>query len=73
MSYKLLGYPDPTYYMRDPFTGEWALVSEVVLKLFGLHAGGLTAEEFDTTELTCDEFDALDITTFYFDFYGLPA
>lgn len=73
MSYKLLGYPDPTYYMRDPFTGEWALVSEVVLKLFGLHAGGLSAEEFDATELTCDEFDALDITTFYFDFYGLPA
>lgn len=71
--YKLLGYPDPTYYMRDPFTGEWALVSDVVMKLFALHAGTITAEEFDTLELTCDEFDAKETTAFNFDFFGISA
>lgn len=73
MGYKLLGYPDPTYYMIDPFTGELALVKDVVMKLFGLHAGGLTAEEFDALELTCDEFDAKETTAFNFDFYGISA
>lgn len=71
--YKLLGYPDPTYYMRDPFTGEWALVSNVVMKLFALHAGTMTAEAFDALELTCDGFDALEITAFNFDFFGISA
>lgn len=73
MGYKLLGYPDPTYYMRDPFTGEFALVSDVVMKLFALHAGTITADEFDAKELTCTEFDALELTAFNFDFFGIPA
>lgn len=73
MGYKLLGYPDPTYYMIDPFTGTKALVKDVVMKLFGLHAGGLTAEEFDALELTCEEFDAKETTAFDFDFYGISA
>lgn len=73
MGYKLLGYPDPTYYMIDPFTGTKALVKDVVMKLFGLHTGGLTAEEFDALELTCEEFDAKETTAFDFDFYGISA
>lgn len=73
MSYKLLGYPDPTYYMIDPFTGTKALVKDVVMKLYGLHAGGLTAAEFDALELTCEEFDAKETTAFDFDFYGISA
>lgn len=73
MGYKLLGYPDPTYYMIDPFTGTKALVKDVVMKLYGLHAGGLTAEEFDALELTCEEFDAKETTAFNFDFYGISA
>ena len=73
MGYKLLGYPDPTYYMIDPFTGTKALVKDVVMKLYGLHAGGLTAEEFDALELTCEEFDAKETTAFDFDFYGISA
>lgn len=71
--YKLLGYPDPTYYMRDPFTGEWALISDVVMKLFALHAGTMTAEQFEALDLTCNEFDALEITAFNFDFFGISA
>lgn len=73
MGYKLLGYPDPTYYMIDPFTGTKALVKDVVMKLYGLHAGGLTATEFDALELTCEEFDAKETTAFDFDFYGISA
>lgn len=71
--YKLLGYPDPTYYMRDPFTGEWAVVSDVVMKLFALHAGTMTVEEFEALDLTCDEFDAKETTAFNFDFFGISA
>ena len=73
MGYKLLGYPDPTYYMRDPFTGEFALVSDVVMKLFALHAGTMTVNDFEALDLTCTEFDAKDITAFNFDFFGIPA
>lgn len=73
MGYKLLGYPDPTYYMIDPFTGMKALVKDVVMKLYGLHAGGLTANEFDALELTCEEFDAKETTAFDFDFYGISV
>lgn len=73
MGYKLLGYPDPTYYMRDPFTGEFALISEVVMKLFALHAGTMTVNDFEALDLTCDEFDAKEITAFNFDFFGIPA
>ena len=73
LGYRLLNYPDPYYYMRDPFTGLMALVSDVVMKLYGLHAGGLTATEFDALELTAEEFDALETTAFTFDFYGISA
>lgn len=73
MGYKLLGYPDPTYYMLDPFTGEITLVKDVVMKLFGLHAATVTAAFFDALELTCDEFDAKELTAFEFDFNGISA
>lgn len=73
MGYKLLGYPDPTYYMRDPFTGEIALISEVVMKLFALHAGTMTVNEFEALDLTCAEFDAKETTAFNFDFFGISA
>ena len=73
LGYKLLHYPDPTYYMRDPFTGEWALVSDVVMKLFALHAGTLTCDEFEALDLTCEEFDAKETTAFNFDFFGVAA
>lgn len=73
LGYKLLNYPDPTYYMIDPFTGRWALVSEVVMKLFNLHAQTQTAAYFDALELTCTEFDELELTAFDYDFYGIPA
>lgn len=73
LGYKLLNYPDPTYYMRDPFTGEMALVSTVVMELFNLHAETMTAAEFDALELTCEDFDAYEISAFDFDFFGIPA
>lgn len=73
MGYKLLGYPDPTYYMLDPFTGELTLVKDVVMKLFALHAATVTAAFFDALELTCDEFDTKELTAFEFDFNGISA
>lgn len=73
LGYKLLNYPDPTYYMIDPFTGQWALVSEVVMELFNLHAQTMTAEDFDALNLTAEEFDAYEISAFDFDFFGIPA
>lgn len=73
LGYKLLNYPDPTYWMIDPFTGEWSLVSDVVMKLFALHALTVTAAFFDALELTCEEFDAKELTAFEFDFNGISA
>ena len=70
--YFLLGYPDPRYYMYDPFSGEMNLVKNVVTKLAGLHTGedSLSANEFDVLDLTAEEFDDSDITAFNFDWYG---
>ena len=73
MGYKLLNYPDPTYYMRDPFTGEIVLISEVVMKLFALHAGTMTVNDFEALDLTCTEFDAKETSAFNFDFFGISA
>lgn len=73
LGYKLLGYPDPNYYMLDPFSGQMIPVKDVVMKLYGLHSGGLTAEEFDALDLTAEGFDIKDTTAFVFDFYGISA
>ena len=72
-SYKLLGYPDPATHMRDPFTGQINLISNVVMELYGLHAQGLTASAFDALDLTASEFDAKEVTAFEFDFFGSEA
>lgn len=70
--YNLLEYPDPRYYMYDPFTGEKALVKTVVQKLAALHtdAESLSAEEFEDLDLTALDFDATDITAFDFDWFS---
>ncbi len=73
LGYKLLNYPDPNYYMLDPFSGEVIPVKDVVMKLYGLHAGGVTAEYFDALDLTAEEFDNKETTAFVFDFYGISA
>ena len=73
MGYKKLHYPDPDYYMRDPFTGLFAPIKDVVMELYRLHAGTMTANEFEALDLTCDEFDALEITAFNYDFFGISA
>lgn len=72
-SYFLLGYPDPRYYMYDPFTGELTQVKTVVQKLAALHTDeeSIDCEEFDITlDMTAEEFDATDITAFNFDWYS---
>lgn len=70
--YNLLGYPDPRYYMFDPFTGEKNLVKNVVQKLAALHtdADSVNVSEFEALDLTAQEFDATDITAFNFDWYS---
>lgn len=73
LGYKLLNYPDPNYYMLDPFSGEVIPVKDVVMKLYGLHAGGVTAGYFDALELTAEEFDNKETTAFVFDYYGISA
>lgn len=73
LGYKLLKYPDPDTHMRDPFTGLIAPIKDVVMELYGLHAGGLTAAEFDALDLTAGEFDAKEVTAFEFDFFGREA
>ena len=72
-SYYLLGYPDPRYYMYDPFTGELTLVKTVVQKLAALHTDeeSVDCETFDTSlDMTAEDFDATDITAFNFDWYS---
>lgn len=73
LGYKLLGYPDPDTHMIDPFSGELNLIKNVVMELYGLHMGGLTAAEFDALDLTAEEFDAKEVTAFEFDFFGREA
>ena len=73
LGYKLLGYPDPDTHMRDPFTGLIAPIKDVVMELYGLHMGALTAGEFDALDLTAEEFDAKEVTAFEFDFFGSEA
>lgn len=73
LAYRLLNYPDPNYYMLDPFSGEVIPVKDVVMKLYGLHAGGVTAGYFDALELTAQGFDDKETTAFVFDFYGISA
>lgn len=73
LGYKLLNYPDPNYYMLDPFSGEMIPVKDVVMKLYGLHEGGVTAGYFDALELTAQGFDDKETTAFVFDFFGISA
>ena len=70
--YNLLGYPDPRYYMYDPFTGEINLVKNVVYKLAALHTDqdSVNVSEFEALDLTAEEFDAKDLTAFNFDWYS---
>ena len=73
LGYKLLNYPDPNTHMLDPFDGTIKPIKEVVMELYGLHMGGLTAAEFDALDLTAEEFDAKEVTAFEFDFFGREA
>lgn len=70
--YNLMHYPDPRYYMFDPFTGEINLVKNVVQKLAALHtdAESVNVTEFEALDLTAEEFDATEITAFNFDWYS---
>lgn len=70
-AYKLLGYPDPNHYMRDPFTGHFEENKVVIWKLADLHRLALTASEYDALEMPAETFDGLQLTAYYFDWYGL--
>ena len=73
LGYKLLNYPDPDTHMRDPFTGEINLIKNVVMELYGLHSGALTAAEFDALDLTAEEYDNKGVTACECDFFGIEA
>lgn len=70
-AYKLLDYPDPEYFMRDPFTGRIVRNKEVIWKLADLHRLALTAAEYDALEIPAESFDGLQLTAYYFDWYGI--
>lgn len=69
LGYKLL-YPDPTYYMISPFSGETVLVKDVVSQLSLFHMEGLTASEYDAKDLDADTYDALELTAFNYDWFA---
>ena len=71
LSYKLLEYPDPLYYMRDPFNGLIVRNNVVIMELADLHKNALTAAEYDAMEITAETFDGLNLTAYYFDWFGL--
>lgn len=69
--YKLLDYPDPDYFMRDPFTGKYSRVQIVIYELAELHRQALSAAEYDALELTAADYDALGLTAYVYDWYGI--
>lgn len=71
MGYILLGYPDPRYYMLDPFSGVQTLISKVVYKLFRLHYPGMEAQAYDALQLTASGYDALLLSAFDYDTFGI--
>lgn len=71
LAYKLLGYPDPNHYMRDPFTGLFSENKVVIYKLTDLHRMALTVSEYDALEMPAETFDGLQLTAYYFDWYGI--
>lgn len=71
LAYNLLDYPDPNYYMRDPFNGHFEKNKVVIQKLADLHRLALTASEYDALEIPAETFDGLQLTAYYFDWYGI--
>ena len=69
IGYRLL-YKDPTYYMMDPFTGEFVPVQKVIYSLAELHRNALTATEYDALELDADTYDAKELTAYDYDWNG---
>lgn len=68
---KLLPFPDPDHYMRDPFTGLMAKFETVIMELFGLHRGGISAEDYDNLELTANDYDGREIPAYIYDMVGI--
>ena len=70
-AYIVLEYPDPRYFMRDPFTGLISKVQVVILELANLHKEALTAAEYDALDIDADSYDAMELTAYFFDWYGV--
>lgn len=65
-----LGY-DPRFYMISPFTGEYTLITDVIIQLANLHKQNpITATEYDSLSLTAQNYDDKDITAYNYDFTG---
>ena len=74
--YKLLDYPDPQLYMRDPFTGLIVLNKVVINRLADLHRECLTAYEYDHlgedhTGITAETYDEMQLSAYFYDWYGI--
>ena len=69
--YKLLHYPDPQLFMRDPFTGKVVEQKIVIYELADLHREALTAWEYDHLGLTAEEYDTMELSAYFYDWYGI--
>lgn len=58
------------FYMRNPFTGEYTAVRDVVTMLADFHQEAITAQGFDNLQLTANNFDARGLTAYQYDVYG---
>lgn len=62
---------DPRFYMISPFTGEYTLITNVIIQLANLHKQNpITATEYDSLSLTSQNYDDKDITAYNYDFNG---
>ena len=63
---------DERFYMNDPFTGTFKLISRVVDELADLHKGesAFTAEGYDTLEVTASRYDEQALTAYSYDWQG---
>lgn len=61
-------WKEPVQTMRNPFTGEWDYIKDVINSLFQLHRElAITVAEFDGKQITCVEYDEMEIEAYLFD------
>lgn len=64
-------WAEPVQTMRNPFTGEWDYIKDVINSLFQFHRqDAYTTSQFDSSDVTVAIFDGSDITMYEYDTEG---